>query len=228
MGNFGGCRGAGKAPPPRSPGWAEELDRWLDRAWTADPGGERGVVFLERLRAKVESDPVAGRLLMERVLGGPIFATLREKPCGSLPVGVLGRMTQTLLGAGTPLVEMPAHIVHKQQGRWKRGTDHSDLRADEYALLPRLIEEPQLVMRYQPEAPRSPEELARRLNLVSEVGGTYFNVVVVRFLGDEKKIGLISFHRIDGGRPYLERMVRKAESRSDGQQVFLDSLPRWE
>lgn len=224
MGSLRGRGGAGKAAP-RGPGRDEELDRWLERAWTENPGGPDGFAFLERLRARVEDDPVSGRLLMERVLGGPIFAALRERPWGSLPVGFLGEMAWALLGAGTRLVEMPAHIVHKQQGRWKRGTDHSDLRADEYALLPRLLEEPQLVMRYQPDSPRPPQELARRLNLVSEVGGIYFNAVVVRFPGDEKTIGLISFYRIAGGRPYLERMVRKAESGTHGQQVFLDSLP---
>lgn len=204
------------------------MDEESDRGGAPLPGDcRRSVlrVFLEHLRRTVEDDPERGRALMERVLGGPIFAALRKRPRGSLLIGLLGETTRCVLGAESRLVEMPAHIVHKQQGRWKRGTDHSDLRPDEYRLLPRLIEDPQLVMRYQPDAPRSPDELARRLNLISEVDGIYYNTVVGRDREDPQKVWLVSFHRIDEGRSRVERMIRRAETGKGGQEVFLDSLP---
>lgn len=204
------------------------MDEESDPGGTPLPGDSRRSVlrvFLERLRRTVEDDPERGRALMERVLGGPIFAALRKRPRGSLLIGLLGETTRRALGAETRLVEMPAHIVHKQQGRWKRGTDHSDLRPDEYRLLPRLIENPQLVMRYQPDAPLSADELARRLNLISEVDGTFYNAIVGRFPGNPTRVGLISFHRIEGGRAYVERMIRKAGTGAAGQRVLRSSLP---
>ena len=204
------------------------MDEESDPGGTPLPGDSRRSVlrvFLERLRRTVEDDPERGRALMERVLGGPIFAALRKRPRGSLVIGLLGETTRRALGAETRLVEMPAHIVHKQQGRWKRADDHSDLRPDEYRLLPRLIESPQVVMRYQPESPRSPQELTRRLNLISEVGGTFYNIVVGRDRRNPRTVVLISFHRLADGRPLVDRMMRKAETGADGQQVFLDSLP---
>ena len=195
---------------------------------SSNPGGSRRIVlraFLERLRGRVEADPEGGRLLMERVLGGPIFAALRREPRGSLPVGFLGEMTRRALGAATRLVEMPEHIVHKQQGRWKRAEDHSDLTPDDYRLLPRLISEPQIVLRYQPESPRLPEEVTRRLNLISEVDGTFYNVVVGRDRRDPRRVVLVSFYRIDDGRSQVEHMIRKAETSVAGQRVFLNLLP---
>lgn len=204
------------------------MDEESDRGGAPLPGDcRRSVlrVFLEHLRRTVEDDPERGRALMERVLGGPIFAALRKRPRGSLLIGLLGETTRCVLGAESRLVEMPAHIVHKQQGRWKRADDHSDLRPDEYRLLPRLIEDPQVVLRYQPESPRSPEELTRRLNLISEVDGTFYNIVVGRDRRNSRTVVLISFHRIDEGRSRVERMIRRAETGADGQQVFLGSLP---
>ncbi len=206
------------------------MDEPADPAGAPNRGDSRRSVlraFLERLRGRVEKDPEGGRYLMERVLGGPIFAALREKPWGSLPVGFLGEMTRRALGAATRLVEMPEHIVHKQEGRWKRAEDHSDLTPEDYRLLPRLISEPQIVMRYQPESPRLPDEVSRRLNLISEVDGTFYNVVVGRDRRNPRRIVLVSFYRIDDGRPQVEHMIRKAETGADGQWVFLDLLPRW-
>lgn len=204
------------------------MDEEFDPGGASLPGdGRRSVVrvFLERLRRRIESDPEGSRALMERVLGGPIFAALRKRPRGSLVIGLLGETTRRALGAETRLVEMPAHIVHKQQGRWKRADDHSDLRPDEYRLLPRLIEDPQVVLRYQPESPRSPEELTRRLNLISEVDGTFYNIVIGRDRRNPRTVVLISFHRLADGRSLVDRMMRKAETGADGQRVFLDSLP---
>lgn len=204
------------------------MDEPADPAGASHAGGSRKSVlraFLERLRSRVEKDPEGGRTLMERVLGGPIFAALREQPWGSLPVGFLGERTRRALGAETRLVEMPEHIVHKQQGRWKRAEDHSDLTPEDYRLLPRLISEPQIVMRYQPESPRLPEEVSRRLNLISEVDGIFYNVVVGRDRRNPRRVVLVSFYRIDDGRSQVDHMIRRAETGAAGQRIFLDSLP---
>lgn len=206
------------------------MDEPADPAGAPNPGDSRKSVlraFLERLRGRIEQDPEGGRSLMERVLGGPIFAALREKPWGSLPVGFLGEMTRRALGAATRLVEMPEHIVHKQQGRWKRAEDHSDLTPEDYRLLPRLIEHPDLVLRFQPSRPISKEDLARRLNLISKVGERYLNVVVGfgKVPGAPEKVGLITFHLIRTGRSRVEEMVRQAETGEDGQAVLRNALP---
>lgn len=206
------------------------MDEESDPGGTPLPGDSRRSVlrvFLERLRRTVEDDPERGRALMERVLGGPIFAALRKRPRGSLVIGLLGETTRRALGAETRLVEMPAHIVHKQQRRWKRAEDHSDLTPEDYRLLPRLIEQPHLVMRFQPARPIPKVDLARRLNLISKVGERYFNAVVGTGKVPEapEKVGLITFHLVRGGRARVEEMIRQAETGEDGQGVLRNTLP---
>lgn len=196
---------------------------------SSNPGGSRRSVlraFLERLRGRVEADPEGGRLLMERVLGGPIFAALRREPRGSLPVGFLGEMTRRALGAATRLVEFPEKIVYKQEGRWRGGGGHPELTPEDYRLLPRLIAEPQVILRYQPGRRIPREDLARRLNLISEVDDRCYNVVVGtgKVPGDSGRAGLITFHPLRGGRAYVDEMIRQAETGADGQEVLRNTL----
>lgn len=229
-------RGGVTARPPRDArtmtdprtGTKIEVDRGLDPARASNPGKFRGRILMEHLRGKIESDPAAGRVVMERILGGPLFHELRRRPFASLPTGFLGSLTQRALGATNPLVEFPERIVHKQEGRWPGGGGHPELTPEEYRLLPRLIAEPEVILRYQP-ARRIPEEdLARRLNLISEVGDRCYKVVVGtgKVPGDPGRAGLITFHYLKGGRPYVDEMIRRAETGAHGQEVLRNALPQ--
>ena len=233
-------RGGVTARPPRNArtmtnsrtGTKIEVDTGLDPAWASNPGKFRGKILMEHLRGKIESDPAAGRVVMEGMLGGPLFQGLRQRPFASLPTGFLGAGTRRALGAKNPLVEFPEEIIHKQEGRWtKRKNEkkggHPDLTPEDYRLLPRLIENPQLILRYQP-ARRIPEEdLAHRLNLISEVGDRCYNVVVGtgKVPGDPGRAGLITFHYLKEGRPYVDEMIRQAETGAQGQEVLRNALP---
>ena len=231
-------RGGPTPRPPRNArtmtnrrtGMRFEVDQGLDPAWASNPGKFRGQTLMEHLRGKIESDPATGRVVMEQVYGGPLFQGLRERPFTSLPAGFLGDRTRRALGAENPLVEFPEEIVHKQEGRWKTKKKqekggHPDLTPEDYRLLPRLIEYPQVVMRYQPARPISKEELALRLNLISEVDGVSYNAVVGRMKDDPAKVALITFHKIDGGREWVEQKIEKAATGEHGQRVFRNRLP---
>ena len=233
-------RGGATARPPRNArtmtnprtGMRFQVDRGLDPAWASNPGKFRGRILMEHLRGKIESDPAAGRVIMERILGGPLFHGLRQRPFAGLPTGFLGSATQRALGAKNPLVEFPEEIVHKQEGRWTKKKNekkggHPDLTPEDYQLLPRLIENPQLILRYQPARRISKEEIARRLNLISKVGDRYYNAVIGlgKVPGEPGKVGLISFHPIRGGRSRVDEMFRQAETGTDGQEVLRNCLP---
>ena len=226
-------RGGATARPPRNArtmtnprtGMRFQVDRGLDPAWASNPGKFRGRILMEHLRGKIESDPAAGRVVMERILGGPLFQALRRRPFASLPTGFLGSMTQRALGAKNPLVEFPEKIVHKQEGRQSGSRGHPGLTPEEYRLLPRLIENPQVVLRYQPARPIPEDRLALRLNLISEVDGIHYNAVVGRFENDPARVGLITFHQLDGGRNWVEHLIAKAATGKHGQSVLLNRLP---
>ena len=228
-------RGGATARPPRDArtitnprtGMKIEVDRGLDPAWASNPGKFRGRFLMDHLRGKIESDPAAGRVVMERILGGPLFHGLRQRPFAGLPTGFLGSATQRALGAKNPLVEFPEEIVHKQEGRWGTSDGHPELRPDEYRVLPQLIEDPQVILRLQPARRISKEEIRRRLNLISEVNGTYYKAVigVGKVPNSPRAAGLISFHYVTGGRDAVDRMVLQAETGAEGQEVLRNSLP---
>ena len=228
-------RGGPTPRPPRNArtmtnrrtGMRFEVDEGLDPAWASNPGKFRGQTLMEHLRGKIGNDPAAGRVVMERLYGGPLFQGLRERPFSSLPAGFLGDRTRRELGTENPLVEFPGKIVHKQEGRQPGSDGHPDLRPDEYQLLPRLIEKPQVVLRLQPARRITKEEIGRRLNLVSEVNGSYYKVVigVGKVPGDPKQAGLVTFHYLTGGRDTVDQMIRQAETGTDGQAVLRNLLP---
>lgn len=171
------------------------------------------------------------RAAVHALVDGPFLNYFLDEPRGDLPVGILEEEVRGWLGAETLLVHFPEHIMHKQKGHWtlkRKGGDPQyrghHLWVSEYRLLPRLIERPQLVMRYMPGRRISKERLALRLNLLSEINRTHYNIVIGRIPENARRVGLISFHRMDGGRHHLERMIAQAETGENGQQVFRNSL----
>ena len=219
-------RSAEKMINPRT-GMQFEVDEGLDPAWASNPGKFRGRTLMEHLRGKIGNDPAAGRIVMERMYGGPLFHAFRERPFASLPAGFLGDRTRRELGATNPLVEFPKKIVHKQEGREPGSDGHPDLTPEEYRMLPRFIADPQVILRFQPARRLPKEYLAHRLNFISKVGDRYYNVVVGtgKVPGDPGRAGLITFHYLKDGRPYVDAMIRQAETGSDGQAVLRNSLP---
>ena len=79
-------------------------------------------------------------------------------------------------------------------------------------------------MRYQPARPISKEQLALRLNLISEVDGISYNAVVGRMEGDPAKAALITFHKRRRPR-VVEQKIEKAATGEHGQRVFRNRLP---
>lgn len=80
-------------------------------------------------------------------------------------------------------------------------------------------------MRFMPGwPPLTAEQLALRLNLVSEVEGAYYNVVIGRHPDNPAKVSLISFHELEGGQEQVERMVKAASTGIKGQEVFLNTF----
>lgn len=234
-----GRRGGATEPPPRKEipwknertGEVERVDEGLDAAWAANPGKcrARGPMGYrdERLDAV---DEAFARAAVRSVVESPILTRFVEQPHGDLPVGILDHEIRCWLGSGTQLVRFPEEIMRKQQGAWahrtKGGVQYAghDLTATEYRLLPHLIEQPQIVMRYQPGRSITPERLARRLNLLSKIDGDYYNVVIGCPEGDPTKAQIISFYAIGKDRPFVDRMVAGAETGEDGQTVLRNSL----
>ena len=232
-------RGGATEPPPRKEipwknertGEVERVDEGLDAAWAANPGKcrARGPMGYrdERLDAV---DEAFARAAVCSVVESPILTRFVEQPHGDLPVGILDHDIRRWLGSRTQLVRFPEEIMRKQQGAWahrtKGGVQYAghDLRATEYRLLPHLIEQPQIVMRYQPGRSITPERLARRLNLLSKIDGDYYNVVIGCPEGDPTKAQIISFYSIGKDRPFVDRMVAGAETGDDGQTVLRNSL----
>ena len=234
-------RGGPTEPPPRREvAWwnerarrFERVDEGLDPAWATNPGKHRAHGPLGYLKEELDPDEAAfARAAIESVLDSPILPRFVHYPLGDLAAGVYDREVRGWIGAKTQLARLSAEIMEKQLGRWRKRYQDGrpvyrghGLTVDEYRLLPRLIEQPQLVLRYMPTRPISKRQLALRLNLVSEVGGNCYNIVIGRVPGDPDRVDLISFHRIGGGRPLVDRMIRKAETEEDGQRVFRNSLP---
>ena len=177
------------------------------------------------------AEEAIARAAVHALVDGPVLTRFLEEPRGNLPVGILEEEVRVWLGSETRLVHLPEQIMHKQRGRWTQKRKGGDLQyrghhlwISEYRLLPRLIEQPQLVMRYMPGR-RIPEaKLALRLNLLSEVNRRYYNIVIGRIPDNARRIGLISFHRMDDGRLHVERMIAQAETGERGQEVFRNSL----
>ena len=176
------------------------------------PAGNRGGFSLEELNRELRrADRDHAREVVRAVIGSAVLDRFLEAPRGDLLIGILDRENQARLGAETPLVHLPEHIVHKQKGEWEKTRPDGSPRYQghrltlrEYRLLPDFIERPRLVMRLRPAwPPLTAERLGLRLNLVSEEAGIYYNVVVGRYPDDAAKAALISFHRLGRGRPQL-------------------------
>lgn len=199
----------------------------------SNPAGNPGGFSLEDLNRELRrADRDYAREVVRAVIGSAILDRFLDDPRGDLPIGILDRDTQAWLGAATHLVRLPDRIMYKQKGRWAKrrkggGRQYPghDLTAAAYSLLPRLIERPALVLRFKPAwPPLSPEQLARRLNLVSEADGVYFNAVVGRRPGDPADVSLISFHPLDRGERRVRSMIEQGETGLDGQRVFRNFL----
>ena len=234
-------RGGPTEPPPRNevPWWNrrarrfESADAGLDPAWATNPGKHRAGGPLGYLKEALDPAEAAfARAAIDSLLDSPILPRFVVRPRGDLPAGVMDREVQGWIGAATRLVRLPEEIMEKQLGRWrKRRFDGEpvyrghELTVDEYRLLPRLIERSSLVVRVMPGRRVSAAQLALRLNLVSEVEGNFYKVVIGRFPQDPAKVGIISFHQLDEGRTHLNDLIRRAETGKDGQRVFRNSLP---
>ena len=73
---------------------------------------------------------------------------------------------------------------------------------------------------------RAGPESVRRLNLLSEIDGNYYNVVVgVEGSGDLKQARVITFHPLGDDRDQVDEMIRRANTGADGQKVLHNSLP---
>ena len=234
-------RGGVTEPPPRREvawwnrraGRFEKTDAGLDPTWATNPGKQwaRGPMgYLKEDLAPDDED--SARAGVVSVFESPILVRFMDCPRGDLAAGLSEKEVQGWLGARTRLVRLPEAIMEKQKGEWLQ--ERADgrllyrghaLTVEEYRLLPSLIGQPQLVLRLMPRRRLSQKQLASRLNLVSEVGGTYYDVVVGRFPNDPARVGVISFHQVDDGRLHVERMIRTAETGQDGQEVLRNALP---
>lgn len=237
-----GRRGGPTSSPARNPeervnrrtGEVQIVDKGIDPAWASNPGRDRGRLLMENLNGKLDRvDYKTARGAIRSAFKTPIFDRFLHEPRGDLPSGVLDRQNQIRLNANTQLVIFPEDIMRKQKGEWRkkrrdgslRYKGHLRLTAREYRLLPDLIERPQLVLRFMPGwPPLTAEQLALRLNLVSEVEGIYYNVVIGRLPDNPAKVSLISFHELEGGQEQVQRMVKAAETGIKGQEVFLNTF----
>lgn len=209
---FSGQRGC--RPPDRTPG----IPPPAGPDGTGDAAGEP----VEEALARAAPDSV---------LDGRILGRYLEEPRGDLAAGIFDTEIQEWIGAESRLVLLREEIMRKQKGLWSKRRPDGELRyrghdlgASQYRLLPRLIAEPQLVLRFMPVYRISKEKLALRLNLISEVDGTFYNTVIGRFPDDPTKVGIISFHEIEGGRAHVDRMIARAETGLAGEAVFRNSL----
>ena len=171
------------------------------------------------------------RAAARAIVEGPTLERFLYEPRGDLLVGVSDREVRDWLGAETQAVRLSEDLMRKQKGQWQKKTkagrrqyEGHRLTAAEYRLLPRLIEQPQVVMRYMPARRIAPERLALRLNLLSRVRGAYYNSVLGRAPGDAGRVRLISFYSLGADRAYVERMIAQAASGEDGQAVFRNLL----
>lgn len=237
-----GRRGGPTSRPARNPeervnrrtGEVQIVDKGIDPAWASNPGKDWRRSLMANLNGKLNrADYKTARGAIHSAFETPILDRFVHAPRGDLPGGVLDRRNQARLKADTHLVLLPEKIMRKQKGEWrkKRGDGslrykgHLRLTAREYRLLPDLIERPQLVMRFMPGwPPLTAEQLALRLNLVSEVEGAYYNVVIGRHPDNPAKVSLISFHELEGGQEQVERMVKAASTGIKGQEVFLNTF----
>ena len=197
------------------------------------PGEHRGRGAAQAIEERLDSAEVAvSRAAIRSFFQGPMPSRFVNEPRGRPLIGIFDHEVREWLGAETRLVCLPEEIMHKQNGAWAKKRKGDDLQYEghaltlaEYRLLPGLIEWPQVVMRYMPMRPLPREELGLRLNPLSEENGNYHNTVLGRFPRDPTTVGLISLHRIEDGWPRVERMIRRARTKKDGQDVFRNFLP---
>ena len=234
-------RGGPTEPPPRRETARrnertlrfDRVDAGLDPAWATNPGKLWAEGPLGPLGGDFgPADEAYARAAIQSVLESPILYRFMEEPRGDLVAGVFDEQVRRWIGAETRFARLPEEIMRKQLGRWSKKRPDGELRyqgheltAFEYRLLPHLIEKPQLVMRSMPALRISRERLSLRLNLISAVHGACYNTVVGRFPGDPTRVGIITFHEIDGGRTRVERMIDQATDGLDGQAVLRNSLP---
>ena len=234
-------RGGPTEPPPRRQvaRWNERTlrfettDEGLDPAWTTNPGKLWAESPMGPLRKKFDpTDEAFAHAAILSVIESPILDRFLEEPRGDLAAGVFDEQVREWIGAESRIVRLPEEIMKKQLGRWRKKRPDGELRYQghelatyEYRLLPHLVAKPQLVMRSMPALRISRERLALRLNLISQINGTCYNTVVGRFPADPTRVGIITFHEIDGGRDRVKRMIAQATDGIDGQAVLRNSLP---
>ena len=234
-------RGGPAEPPPRREAARrnertlrlDRVDAGLDPAWATNPGklwaeGPMGPLGKDFGPA----DEAYARAAIQSVLESPILGRFLKAPRGDLATGLLEPEVQRWIGATTRLVRLTEEIMGKQLGQWRKKRPDGELRyrgheltVSQYRLLPRFLRQPQLVMRHMPVYRISREKLATRLNLISETGGIYYNLVVAKFPDDPTRVALVSFYEIDGGRARVDRMITRTETGADGQAIFRNSLP---
>ena len=214
-------RGGPTEPPPREevPWWNaracrfEISDAGLDPAWATNPGKHRAHGPLGYLKEELDPAEAAfARAAIASLLDSPILPRFRARPHGDLAAGVADREVRSWFGAKTQLARLPDRIMDKQEGRHPDPmfTGHPKLTLAEYRLLPDIIAKPEYVLRYPPTRRAVPAStVARRLNLIRSVGGVFYNAIG-ECTEDGTKVEIISFHRINGGRRRVERMVRRS------------------
>ena len=173
----------------------------------------------------------AARASVRAAFESPGLERFLDDPRGHLVAGVFDREVRDWLGAETQAVRLSEDLMRKQKGQWQKKTkagrrqyEGHRLTVAEYRLLPRLLDHPQVVMRYMPARRIPPERLALRLNLLSGVRGIYYNSVLGRAPEDAARVRLISFYSLGADRVYVERMIAQAASGEDGQAVFRNLL----
>lgn len=235
-------RGGPTSRPARTPeervnrrtGEVQIVDKGIDPAWASNPGRDRGRVLMENLSEKIaraDYSLVAGTI--GSISKGPIIHRFVAKPHGDVLTGVFDREVQRWIGSTTRFAHFPEHIMNKQKGQWgkkrkgggRQYTGH-DLSVADYSLLPRLIERPHVVMRYKPRWPEiTPEQLALRLNLLSDVDGRYFNVVLARVPNEPSRVELITFYSLGSDYAHVRKMMNQAMTEEHGQKLFRNFLP---
>ncbi len=96
-------------------GEVQTVDEGLDPAWAGNPGQDRVRVLRERLTQKVESaDQQYARAAVRNVVNSPVLDDWMARPEGELPVGVLDRAMQRILGAKSQVVRLSRDTLDKQ------------------------------------------------------------------------------------------------------------------
>lgn len=165
----------------------------------------------EDLSEKIDrADYDQARSTVRSIVESPIFDLFRAEPRGDMPVGVLDRQVCEWIGARTFLVRLPDRVMHKQDGRHANADlpGHPELTMDDYRRLPALVERPDFVFRAEPRRSTGIGTLDRRLNLVRQVDGRIYHLVVERRATD-RSVEVVSLHRIKA--PRVRARLERAE-----------------